>query len=304
MAPPIFEVFWQGRLIPGAKVDTLPFLEALRTKRNAAAKVAWGLWVWARRHAATQLLPRLDPGVICCVPLFKTDVYIWRTLPGTDCLRFESPISHNSGPPTTQQDVLPDQAFLRLRGSLFLGPAFQVTRNKLLLRDDLRALLLRAVPGDRSLGRRAREWLAACHARLDKVLRFLDPADTRLQAHMREELGEACTAFLRVDDGGGRSLRAGDVVRLDTRPAHLGRLACFTVPAPGAAPGCHAGGRAHVELLPADVFGAGCLRGFPLRRLRWETVPEGEQVEHAQRELGKVSRERLFHGGLGEGTEI
>uniref|UniRef100_A0A1D2ABE5 SMCHD1 ribosomal S5 domain-containing protein n=1 Tax=Auxenochlorella protothecoides TaxID=3075 RepID=A0A1D2ABE5_AUXPR len=223
MAPPIFEVFWQGRLIPGAKVDTLPFLEALRTKRNAAAK-----------------------------------------------------------------DVLPDQAFLRLRGSLFLGPAFQVTRNKLLLRDDLRALLLRAVPGDRSLGRRAREWLAACHARLDKVLRFLDPADTRLQAHMREELGEACTAFLRVDDGGGRSLRAGDVVRLDTRPAHLGRLACFTVPAPGAAPGCHAGGRAHVELLPADVFGAGCLRGFPLRRLRWETVPEGEQVEHAQRELGKV----------------
>lgn len=35
---PIFEAFWQGRLIPGARIDTLPFLEAVRTKRSAQAK--------------------------------------------------------------------------------------------------------------------------------------------------------------------------------------------------------------------------------------------------------------------------
>lgn len=36
---PIFEAFWQGRLIPGARIDTLPFLEAVRQKRTAQAKV-------------------------------------------------------------------------------------------------------------------------------------------------------------------------------------------------------------------------------------------------------------------------
>ena len=48
-AAPIFEAFWQGRLIPGARIDTLPFIEAVRQKRSAQAKVrraaaaAWGL---------------------------------------------------------------------------------------------------------------------------------------------------------------------------------------------------------------------------------------------------------------------
>ena len=32
---PIFEAFWQGRLIPGARIDSLPFIEAVRQKRNA-----------------------------------------------------------------------------------------------------------------------------------------------------------------------------------------------------------------------------------------------------------------------------
>jgi hypothetical protein len=35
---PVFETFWQGRLIPGACVDTLPFIEAIRSKRTAAQK--------------------------------------------------------------------------------------------------------------------------------------------------------------------------------------------------------------------------------------------------------------------------
>lgn len=37
-ACPTFEAFWQGRLIPGACVDTLPFIRAVRSKRSAAAK--------------------------------------------------------------------------------------------------------------------------------------------------------------------------------------------------------------------------------------------------------------------------
>ena len=62
---PLFKAFWQGRLIPSAHVDTLPFVEAIRQRRTAAGK-----------------------------------------------------------------DALPDEVFNRLRGALFLGPAFRVTRNK------------------------------------------------------------------------------------------------------------------------------------------------------------------------------
>jgi hypothetical protein len=37
-ACPMFEAFWQGRLIPGACVDTLPFMRSVRSKRTAAGK--------------------------------------------------------------------------------------------------------------------------------------------------------------------------------------------------------------------------------------------------------------------------
>ena len=53
------------------------------------------------------------------------------------------------------RDALPDEVFGRLRGALFLGPSFQVTRNKLLFRDNLPELLAAAVPG---------EWAPSCHA--------------------------------------------------------------------------------------------------------------------------------------------
>lgn len=62
---PIFETFWQGRLIPDSRISTLGFVEAVRRKRNATSK-----------------------------------------------------------------DALPDEVFRRLRGTLFFGPAFHVTRNK------------------------------------------------------------------------------------------------------------------------------------------------------------------------------
>ena len=45
------------------------------------------------------------------------------------------------------KDALPDEAFMRLRGTLFFGPAFLVTRNKLTFRDNLQELLAAASPG-------------------------------------------------------------------------------------------------------------------------------------------------------------
>lgn len=44
---------------------------------------------------------------------------------------------------------MPDEAFRRLHGALFFGPAFRVTRNKLLFRDNLAEVLATAVPGGR-----------------------------------------------------------------------------------------------------------------------------------------------------------
>jgi len=47
------------------------------------------------------------------------------------------------------KDKLPDEVFYRIRGALFFGPGFKVTRNKLLFRDNLQELLAAAVPGVR-----------------------------------------------------------------------------------------------------------------------------------------------------------
>ena len=43
------------------------------------------------------------------------------------------------------RDIIPDESFLRLRGALFFGPGFLVTRNKLTFRDNLQELLASAV---------------------------------------------------------------------------------------------------------------------------------------------------------------
>jgi hypothetical protein len=48
---------------------------------------------------------------------------------------------------SAMRDALPDEAFMRLRGSLFFGPAFLVTRNKLTFRDNLQELLASSSPG-------------------------------------------------------------------------------------------------------------------------------------------------------------
>lgn len=45
------------------------------------------------------------------------------------------------------KDTLPDEVFQRIRGALFFGAGFKVTRNKLLFRDNLQELLAASVPG-------------------------------------------------------------------------------------------------------------------------------------------------------------
>ena len=49
------------------------------------------------------------------------------------------------------KDVIPDESFLRLRGALFFGPGFLVTRNKLTFRDNLQDLLRAAIPSEKAI---------------------------------------------------------------------------------------------------------------------------------------------------------
>ncbi|GFR47073.1 hypothetical protein Agub_g8760, partial [Astrephomene gubernaculifera] len=123
---PMFETFWQGRLIPGSGVESLPFIDGLRTKMRSS---------------------------------------------------------------TSGKDYLPDDVFGRIRGALFFGPAWRVTRNKLTFRDSLPELLASAMSSDRALDKRFRDWLRDCHTRLDRILHFQGAADVELKATVRKELG-------------------------------------------------------------------------------------------------------------------
>ncbi|KAK9820414.1 hypothetical protein WJX72_010046 [[Myrmecia] bisecta] len=186
---PLFEAFWMGRLIPGARVDSLPFIEAVRSKRNAAGR-----------------------------------------------------------------DALPDEAFLRLRGALFFGPAFKVTRNKLTFRDNLPELLATAIPDDRNQDKRFREWLIRCHAQLDKTIRFHQLASAAVQARLRQGEGENLTAFERITDG-SRTIGKGDLVKLAVKPVLIGQVLHFSIPKVVREDGgAHANGKVAVRPLPAEAL--------------------------------------------------
>lgn len=144
---------------------------------------------------------------------------------------------------TYAQDVIPDEAFRRLRGALFFGPAFRVTRNKreawlpgccvansrfgscllqqsgahlaklavalvlhsplllahlapspplshpVLFRDNLTEVLAGAVPGERQMEAKFKQWLQRCHATLDKSVRFEVLADARTQVWKAGSVG-------------------------------------------------------------------------------------------------------------------
>ena len=63
---------------------------------------------------------------------------------------------------TAAKDRLPDEVFLRLRGSLFFGPSFLVTRNKLTFRDNLPQLLADAAPGEQPVQSGLLHMAASC----------------------------------------------------------------------------------------------------------------------------------------------
>ena len=247
---PAFEAFWQGRLIPGARIESLPFIEAVRCRRSASAR-----------------------------------------------------------------DALPDAVFARLRGALFFGPDFLVTRNKLTFRDDLGVLLSAASPANEAraaagggLDRRFRDWLAGCHGRFDKTVRFEGRLDGAGQAGARAAAGaEGITAYARCTDGtADRTFAAGDVVRLAVKPGVVGEVLHFTLPgavaagepagedgggAPGSPPSlaAGAGGRVWVQPLPVEVWGRAAIRSAPLRRLE-RAVSAEEAADHAARERARAPR--------------
>jgi structural maintenance of chromosomes flexible hinge domain-containing protein 1 len=60
---PLLEALWQGRLIPGARIESLPFIEAVRCRRSAAARDAlpdavfrriWGCAFFGPRFLVTR----------------------------------------------------------------------------------------------------------------------------------------------------------------------------------------------------------------------------------------------------------
>ncbi|GLI61005.1 hypothetical protein VaNZ11_003267, partial [Volvox africanus] len=220
---PMFETFWQGRLIPGSGLDSLPIIEALRTKMRGSS----------------------------------------------------------SG-----KDYLPDEVFRRIRGALFFGPAWRVTRNKLTFRDPLLELLAAATPSDRAIDKRLRDWLRDCHTRLDRILQFRGVSDIELKALVRKELGEGMTGFTQVSDG-TRTINAGDIVRLSTKPAALGRVKYFSVPQAGATEGVYATGFVTFSGLPAFLHGPHHTATLNLRRID-EVVSQAVVEEFTVRERAKL----------------
>lgn len=160
-----------------------------------------------------------------------------------------------------------------------------------------------------------KQWLQRCHATLDKSVRFEALSNARvqvrgtccqpllqllrsvrlaaipashvpLQAAARSKHGEEVTAFERVTDG-ARTVSTGDVVRINAKPQAVGRVLHFTIPQAVREEGAYANGRVHVQLLPEELYGAGCEKQFSLRRLE-AVLSEAEQAEHLQREMLKV----------------
>eukprot|EP00775_Hariotina_reticulata_P002831 gene2831-3124_t len=236
-ACPTFEAFWQGRLIPGACVDSLPFIRSIQARRNAAAK-----------------------------------------------------------------DKLPDEVFSRIRGALFFGPGFRVTRNKLTFRDNLALLLETASPQDRQLEKHFKEWLIKCHSQLDRSVRFEVLCHQAAQAVARKHLGQEFTIFEQVHDG-INTVQKGDIIRINTKPAVLGRVMHFSIPQVVQCEGCYSGGRVTVAALPEELLGPNNLHTWPLRRVEGK-VDDEELREHINRELMKLPASlhfepmKLSAGGL------
>lgn len=146
------------------------------------------------------------------------------------------------------------------------------------------------------------------------------------QAKARSHLGQDVTVFERIFDG-LQTISKGDIIRLSTKPAILGRVsplervpqqagphawphrfasACdekgiaaaadmccalqvehFSIPQVVLSEGCYSGGRVTVCALPMELLGAENLHTWPLRRLEGK-VSQAELAAHVSKELSKV----------------
>ena len=166
-------------------------------------------------------------------------------------------------------------------------PSFVLCR--LLFRDNLPEVLSAAVPGDRNIEKRFKDWLARCHATLDKSFQFERLAETRVQADLRTRFGEGTTAFNRISDG-TRTISAGDVLRLSAKPAVVGRVTFFTVPLAVREEGAYANGRIHVEPLPSEIHGVSSTKDFSLRRLEAVLNEKEVEIDHLQTTVISLSQ--------------
>ena len=114
----MLQAFWQGRLIPGARIESLPFVEAIRNNRSAAVRDS--------------------------IPAEACSIYLLR---GARSIVAYQAISLAHVGPTCVTIDNGAQVFRRLRGTLFFGAGFAVTKNKLTFCDALDQTLAGAEPG-------------------------------------------------------------------------------------------------------------------------------------------------------------
>ncbi|XP_015762340.1 PREDICTED: structural maintenance of chromosomes flexible hinge domain-containing protein 1-like [Acropora digitifera] len=127
-----------------------------------------------------------------------------------------------------QKDLVPDSCYRRLKGILFFNRHTPISNNKLKILLDERKDLSSALEDastERRLPQEFRTWLEKCHRELDKEVSF----DSPLPPSQQPKNGEAVLhAVLRVTTSSGVQVyKAGDVVKLDTKPIIYGKVLHF-----------------------------------------------------------------------------
>lgn len=170
----------------------------------------------------------------------------------------------------------------------------QVTRNKLSFRDDLPKLLLESEPLERNLDRKFRDWLARCHAELDRSISYERPLPASEQAASRRAHGEATTLFERcvgaLPADRSAAVRKGDLLWLrvgkGANAQIAARCAGFIVPQAAKADGPYPGGRVLAVRLPELVHGSQP-SPFPVGRILG-ACSEAQAAEFTDREMARA----------------
>jgi len=93
--------------------------------------------------------------------------------------------------------VIPDESFLRLRGALFFGPGFLVTRNKLTFRDNLQECLATAVPSQSPQISHTQHRIVVTGVRNSVICQF-SCAGTKRNGSCPDDLPQGMTACVTV----------------------------------------------------------------------------------------------------------